>query len=82
MGPKFSEKETRVFEKCLLAAADDLIEAEKHLNKLDSRTGDGDCGSTLKRLAEGKKKNLFCFVLFFDSRGKEKKFRVKKKKSR
>ena len=68
-GPKFSEKETLLFKNCLLAAADELIAAEKHLNELDSLTGDGDCGSTLKRLADGEKCLNYKSLLFINLEG-------------
>ncbi|XP_049773452.1 triokinase/FMN cyclase-like [Schistocerca cancellata] len=47
------DEETSVFKECLSAASNAIITAEKHLNELDSGCGDGDCGSTLRRLAEG-----------------------------
>lgn len=46
-------EETLIFKDCLTAASNAIITEEKHLNELDSGCGDGDCGSTLRRLAEG-----------------------------
>ena len=43
---------------CLLKVADTLSENEDKLNNLDRLAGDGDCGSTLKRAAEGKQFTL------------------------
>ncbi|XP_076277238.1 PTS-dependent dihydroxyacetone kinase 1, dihydroxyacetone-binding subunit DhaK isoform X2 [Lasioglossum baleicum] len=40
-----------LFEKCLTRACKQLIEKETAINNLDRGCGDGDCGSTLKRLA-------------------------------
>ena len=36
------------------AACQSLVENEELLNRLDSRCGDGDCGSTLKTAAKSK----------------------------
>ncbi|CAL7941747.1 unnamed protein product [Xylocopa violacea] len=40
-----------LFEQCLKGACEALIQKEIHLNELDRGCGDGDTGSTLKRLA-------------------------------
>ena len=39
---------------CLLRVAETLEANEERLNNLDRLAGDGDCGSTLKRAAQGK----------------------------
>lgn len=36
------------------------IDAEAKLNELDNTAGDGDCGSTLKRGADGKNNLVIC----------------------
>lgn len=38
---------------CLLKIAETLEASEERLNNLDRLAGDGDCGSTLKRAAQG-----------------------------
>lgn len=52
LGKKFTENEERLFKKCLLKASQEIIEKENYINDLDRGCGDGDCGSTLKQLAE------------------------------
>lgn len=42
-----------ILKKALEAAALDLIKHADKMNELDSGCGDGDCGSTLARLAKG-----------------------------
>lgn len=49
---KFSIAGILVF-KAITHAADEIIKAETQLNELDNAAGDGDCGTTLKRGAEG-----------------------------
>lgn len=51
-GHKFTDKEAIVMKRCLLAAAKSLRANEEKLNVLDSGCGDGDCGSTLRRLGD------------------------------
>lgn len=45
--------EQRLIKLCLENACAAVIEQEMYLNELDRGCGDGDCGSTLKRFAEG-----------------------------
>ena len=47
---KFAQIKTAI-----LAACDALISSEELLNELDRGSGDGDCGKTMKRGAQGKK---------------------------
>ena len=44
----------RTIYNCLSKIAETLEANEEHLNDLDRLAGDGDCGSTLKRAAQGK----------------------------
>ena len=37
----------------ILAACETMVTNEEHLNQLDTGCGDGDCGSTLRRGAQG-----------------------------
>lgn len=53
-GPKFTQEQIELFEKCLNAIASALIKEESRINELDTLSGDGDAGSTLKRFADGK----------------------------
>ncbi|XP_077284840.1 triokinase/FMN cyclase-like [Arctopsyche grandis] len=50
---KLSEDEKIKFKKCLQFVSNGILENEVKLNKLDSGCGDGDCGTTLRHLAEG-----------------------------
>lgn len=50
---------------CLENVCAAIIEKEMYLNELDRGCGDGDCGSTLKRLADGKIFNLYACIPFF-----------------
>ena len=43
----------QILKKALEIAATDLISNADKINELDSGCGDGDCGSTLARLAKG-----------------------------
>ena len=43
--------------KCLSSICIALVSVEDELNQLDRGGGDGDCGSTLKTGAEGKRNN-------------------------
>ncbi|XP_051174082.1 triokinase/FMN cyclase-like isoform X2 [Leptopilina boulardi] len=52
LGKKFNEHEERLFKECLLKASQAIIDKENYINDLDRGCGDGDCGSTLKQLAE------------------------------
>ncbi|KAL0112622.1 hypothetical protein PUN28_012122 [Cardiocondyla obscurior] len=53
MGVPLNARDQRLIKLCLTNACTAIVEKEAHLNKLDGACGDGDCGSTLKRLAEG-----------------------------
>lgn len=69
LGKKFTENEERLFKKCLLKASQEIIEKENYINDLDRGCGDGDCGSTLKQLAEGedhKIKTIFTNYFLFN----------------
>ncbi|XP_066599579.1 triokinase/FMN cyclase-like [Prorops nasuta] len=57
-GPTLNEEQSKLFKICLEAAARAIVVQEQTLNKLDQGCGDGDCGSTLKRLSEGILSNL------------------------
>ncbi|KAL1439491.1 hypothetical protein MTO96_010179 [Rhipicephalus appendiculatus] len=48
-----SAAEREVFRTCLQSACEALISREKELDKLDSESGDGDCGATLVAGARG-----------------------------
>lgn len=50
----FTDREAMVMRQCLLSVAKSLRTSETKLNELDSGCGDGDCGSTLCRLGDGK----------------------------
>ena len=52
VGPKLKPEQVTVFEKCLSAIADVFIKEESRINELDTLSGDGDAGSTLKRFAD------------------------------
>jgi len=53
VGISLNEREQRVMKLCLKNACMAMIEEEARLNELDRGCGDGDCGSTLRRLADG-----------------------------
>lgn len=53
MGPKLSRPQQELVRECLEESSKVLIENENLLNKLDSGCGDGDCGITMKKLAQG-----------------------------
>jgi len=53
IGVSLNGREQQVMKLCLKNACVAIIEKEAHLNELDRGCGDGDCGSTLKRLADG-----------------------------
>lgn len=57
-GQEFNDEEFQVMTDCLMAAAKSLQQNEIKLNQLDSGCGDGDCGSTLRRLADAIVKNI------------------------
>lgn len=53
IGASLDVREQRLMKSCLENACQAIIEKEAYLNELDRGCGDGDCGSTLKRLADG-----------------------------
>ncbi|XP_015597542.1 triokinase/FMN cyclase [Cephus cinctus] len=53
VGRALNEAEEALLQKCLKNASTALIEQEAIINDLDSGCGDGDCGTTLRHLAEG-----------------------------
>lgn len=53
IGISLNAHEQRLTKLCLKNACKAVIKQEAHLNELDRGCGDGDCGSTLKRFAEG-----------------------------
>ena len=52
MGIQFNESQQKLFKECLRNASQAIIKEENHLNDLDRGCGDGDCGTTLRHLAE------------------------------
>jgi hypothetical protein len=52
-GPVISEAGSELLRRCLEAVAQSVILNESHLNELDSTCGDGDTGTTLRRMADG-----------------------------
>ena len=44
----------QIFKRCVVRLCNELIKKEEELNELDRRSGDGDCGSTLRLGAEGR----------------------------
>ncbi|KAH0546262.1 hypothetical protein KQX54_007615 [Cotesia glomerata] len=59
IGPKISDRNANILKECLLNACKAIINNEETLNTLDRGCGDGDCGSTHKKLADSK----FCLYL-------------------
>lgn len=53
IGISLNVREQRLFKSCLKNACAAIVEQEAYLNELDRGCGDGDCGSTLKRFADG-----------------------------
>lgn len=53
MGILLNVQERHMMKQCLKNACTAIIEKEGYLNELDRGCGDGDCGLTLKRLADG-----------------------------
>lgn len=53
IGISLNERDQRLIETCLRNVCTVIIGTEEQINKLDRGCGDGDCGSTLKRFAEG-----------------------------
>ena len=50
----FCTEQSKLVYECLKKAAETLIKSEVRLNDLDKESGDGDCGSTMARGAQGK----------------------------
>lgn len=59
VGPALNEEEENLLRKCLENACRAITEKENEINELDSGCGDGDCGSTMRRLATGKLRAFF-----------------------
>ncbi|XP_066998700.2 PTS-dependent dihydroxyacetone kinase 1, dihydroxyacetone-binding subunit DhaK [Anabrus simplex] len=57
-GPILNEEQCKLLKSCLKAVSESLEAEETKLNELDSGAGDGDCGSTLRRLTEGILKSM------------------------
>ncbi|XP_014236373.1 triokinase/FMN cyclase-like [Trichogramma pretiosum] len=53
LGPALNKKQTELMKICLNKACGEIIHEERTINDLDRACGDNDCGSTLKRLANG-----------------------------
>ncbi|XP_012268299.2 triokinase/FMN cyclase-like [Athalia rosae] len=53
VGPTLDEQGENLLRECLTIACAAITELEEEINELDSGCGDGDCGSTLRRLSEG-----------------------------
>lgn len=58
IGISLNVREQRLIKTCLENACAAIVEQETYLNELDRGCGDGDCGSTLKRFADGILNNL------------------------
>ncbi|XP_044590099.1 triokinase/FMN cyclase-like [Cotesia glomerata] len=58
IGPKISDRNANILKECLLNACKAIINNEETLNTLDRGCGDGDCGSTHKKLADSIVKSL------------------------
>lgn len=58
IGVEFNSRQQMLLKQCLQSCCKSLIEKETHINDLDRGCGDGDCGSTLKRLAVDILQNL------------------------
>lgn len=54
VGPALNEAAENVLRACLENACSSIKDNENKINELDSECGDGDCGTTLRRLAEGR----------------------------
>ncbi|KAF7994103.1 hypothetical protein HCN44_011372 [Aphidius gifuensis] len=52
-GRKLDDNKMEILEECLRSACENIIENEIKLNSLDRGCGDGDCGYTHKKLANG-----------------------------
>ncbi|KAL6261264.1 hypothetical protein P5V15_008786 [Pogonomyrmex californicus] len=58
IGISLNVRDQHLIKSCLENASAAIIEKEAYLNELDRGCGDGDCGSTLKRFADGILNNL------------------------
>ena len=63
IGIQIDPKQQAVLKQCLQSSCKSLVEKEAYINDLDRGCGDGDCGSTLKRLAVDILQNLENFQL-------------------
>lgn len=55
IGKQFSKSQENLFKECLRRASLSIVKEENFINDLDRGCGDGDCGSTLKQLADSNK---------------------------
>ncbi|XP_046417141.1 triokinase/FMN cyclase-like isoform X2 [Neodiprion pinetum] len=53
VGPTLNEEGENLLRKCLKRACMAITAKENYINELDTGCGDGDCGTTMRRLAEG-----------------------------
>ena len=53
-GPELTNEESKQFQSAVIAACEALKNHKDKINELDSECGDGDCGTTLEHLANGK----------------------------
>ena len=58
-GLKIDVQYQNILKQCLKSACESIIEKESFINDLDRGCGDGDCGSTLTRLANGMYKHKY-----------------------
>ncbi|KAG8237530.1 hypothetical protein J437_LFUL016507 [Ladona fulva] len=61
--PKVGDEGKKLIRCCIESAVKAIIEEEDKINFLDSKCGDSDCGTTLRRGAEGIKEKLDTFPL-------------------
>uniref|UniRef100_A0A1B6D265 Triokinase/FMN cyclase n=2 Tax=Clastoptera arizonana TaxID=38151 RepID=A0A1B6D265_9HEMI len=66
-GVKYSEKQVKVLKQCLISMSQSIIASEQKLNLLDSGCGDGDTGTTLRRLGEAIIQNIDNIQLSYPS---------------
>ncbi|XP_076246316.1 triokinase/FMN cyclase [Calliopsis andreniformis] len=63
VGLQINSQQQDILKQCLEKACKSIIEKEDVINNLDRGCGDGDCGTTLKRLADDIFQNLNCYHL-------------------
>jgi len=62
IGILLNVNDQRLIKLCLKNACVAVIEKEAYLNELDRGCGDGDCGSTLKRFANGMRIRIIMYL--------------------